>query len=60
MQTSCHPTGAKGRGDVETTRVGIDVQNLAGKVEAGNELAFQSFRIDFLETNATLGDKGFS
>ena len=58
MQTSCHPAGAEGRSNVKATRVGIDIQYLASKVETRNELTFQSFGIDFLETDTTLGNKG--
>ena len=60
MQTSSHPAGTEGRSDVKATCVGIDIQYLARKVEARYQLAFQSFRVDFLKTDATLGNKGFS
>lgn len=58
MQTSRHPAGTEGRSDVKATRVGIDIHNFACKVEARYQLTFKGFRIDFLETDSTLGNKG--
>ena len=40
-------------------RVGIDIHDFACKVESRDQLTFQSFRIDFLNTDTTLGNKGF-
>ena len=57
---SRHPAGAEGRSDVKATRVGVDIQYLTSKVEASDQFTFQSFRIDFLETDATFCNKGFS
>ena len=60
MQTSCHPAGTEGRSDVKATCVGVDIQDLACKVKARNQLTFKGFRIDFLKTDASFGDKGLS
>ena len=58
MQTPCHPASCQTVGNVKAAGVGVDVQDLACKVEAWDFLAFQGFGIDFLEVNATLGHKG--
>ena len=40
MQAPRHPAGAEGGGDIKAACVGVDVQNLAGKVKSRGELAF--------------------
>ena len=40
MQASRHPAGTEGRSDVKAPRMSIDIQYLARKVEARDQLTF--------------------
>ena len=49
--------GGPGGLEIEAASDAVDVENLASKIETGNEAAFKCLGIDAAERNAAAGDK---
>ncbi len=50
------PAGTPGGLEVVAADQAIEVEDFAGKVKAGTELAFESLRLDFVQGDAARGD----
>src|SRR5664280_2007799 len=53
------PAGGPGRLEVEHAGQPVDVEDFAGKIEAGTPPALHRFEVDLLEPHAPAGDKFF-
>ena len=55
---ACRITGCKGGRNIVTAGVSVNIQNFTAEEEAGHQLGFHAFGLDFLEADAAACHEG--